>query len=46
MVVANAILTFEEADLGVEMRPDFSVVADQLQPIALIMEHAAEVCLA
>src|ERR1700757_3296083 len=36
-VVANAILTFEEADLGVEMRPDFSVVADQLQPIALIM---------
>jgi hypothetical protein len=38
-VVTNAILTFEKAYLRIEVRPDLSVI----QPIALIMEHAAEV---
>src|SRR5712671_459136 len=36
-VVANAVLAFEEAHLGIKVRPNFSMVADQLQPVTLVV---------
>src|SRR5712692_2435208 len=42
-IVTDAVLAFEEADLGVEVRADSSMVAYQFQPVALVMETAAEV---
>src|SRR5215470_710094 len=45
-VVTNTILAFEEPDLGIEMRSNLSMVTNEFQPIALIMDNTAEIGLA
>src|SRR5258708_12340593 len=45
-IVANAVLTFEESHLGIKVRPNFSMVPDQLQPVTLVVETAPKIGLA
>src|SRR5216684_7154578 len=45
-IVANAVLTLEESHLGIEVRPNLSMGADQLQPVTLVVEAAANISLA
>ena len=45
-VVADAVLAFEEAHLGIKVWPNFSMVTDQLQPVTLVVEATAKIGLA
>src|SRR5258707_10987489 len=45
-IVANAVLTFKESHLGIKVRPNFSMVTDQLQPVTLVVETTAKISLA
>src|SRR6266851_4132127 len=45
-IVANAVLTFKESHLRIKVRPNFSMVADQLQPVTLVVKTTAKISLA
>src|SRR5258708_3019392 len=45
-IVPNPVLTLEESQFGIKVGPNFSMVADQLQPVTLVVKTTAKISLA